>query len=129
MAVLFKSGVVTTGVAPAGVRILAAIDGLSQMLGRHLTVTSVSDGNRKPDDPHKRGEAVDLRSGDLSEAQILASHRWLTKTLGHDFTVLYEVPVKPNGVLASIAYVNKSATAGHFHIQIRKGFGVWPTTT
>lgn len=129
MALLFKPGVETSGLAPAGVRILARLDAVSEVIGRHLTVTSVSDGVRRPTDPHKRGEAVDVRTSDLSEGQILAAHTWLTKSLGPDFTVLYEVRSKPNGVLGSIAYVSTSATASHFHLQLRRGLGVWPRTS
>jgi hypothetical protein len=58
--------------------------------------------------------------------RIVSVYNHLQEQLGPDFTVLYEVKVKPNGVLSGIAYVNPDATAEHLHLQIRKGL-VWPT--
>lgn len=126
MPIRFEPGVSTAGLAPGGVRILGALDGLSDVLGVDLTVTSVTDGNRLPTDPHPLGNAADARTFNLSEAQVLTGHKWLQGRLGPDFTVLYEVREKPTGVLGSIAYVNSKATGPHWHIQVRKGFGPWP---
>jgi hypothetical protein len=119
------ASVTLNGLAPAGVRILAALDRATQILKRDLVVTCGTDSHPS-DDPHTKGCALDVRTKDLPEGAILALVAALRADLGADFTVLYEVPTTPNGVLASIAYVNTGASAAHLHIQLRKGFGSYP---
>jgi len=61
-----KPGVEFTTIAPAGYCILAAIKAASVRLGVDLTITSACDGQHSgPSDPHKLGEAYDVRSHDL----------------------------------------------------------------
>lgn len=121
----FAPGVTLNGLKPAGARILAALDGATFAMKRNLLVTCGTNGH-PPTDPHTLGAALDVRTKDLPEATILALVQWLRKALGPDFTVLFEVPSKPVGVLASIAYINPVATGPHIHIQLRKGFGPYP---
>ena len=124
--VRFKPGVDLRGLAPAGARLLAAVDFVAQAMGRDLTVTCGTDSHGA-DDPHTRGAALDVRVADLSDDQTLVAYDNLRKLLGHEFTVLYEVPEKPAGLLAGIAYVNPAASGPHFHLQVRKGYrGAWP---
>ncbi|WP_460292378.1 hypothetical protein, partial [Bacillus cereus] len=59
--VRLKPGVKLDGLAPAGIRILAAIDAAAQVLKRDLTVTCGTEGH-PPTDPHTCGEALDLRT-------------------------------------------------------------------
>ena len=122
-----KPGVTFDGLKPAGVRLLAAIDRMSQILVRDLMITCGTDSHPAMD-PHTRGEAVDVRTSDLPPAVILTLVNGLTKLLGPDFTVLYETPVKKTDVLASIAYFNPQATGEHLHLQLRKNYGPWPPT-
>lgn len=122
--------VVLTGLAPAGIRLLSALDLMAQTIRRDLTVTCGLEAHTEG--AHPRGEALDVRTRDLSEPQILVLVDGLKKVLGRDFTVLYEVPTKPVGALAPISFVNAGATGPHLHLQLKKGFGKWPpepTTT
>ena len=75
MSVKVKPGVRFDVIAPGGYLILAAIKAASKELGLDLTITSGTDGAHSgPKDPHKTGEAYDVRSHDFSheqKAQIL----------------------------------------------------------
>lgn len=113
-----------TGLAPAGIRILAAIDRMTTILGHDLTVTSGLDSHTSGQ--HPKGQALDVRTKDLTEGVILALYHGMKKALGPDFTVLYEVKTKPLGVLGQIATVNMNASAPHIHAQLRKDFGPYP---
>lgn len=115
-----KAGVSFSVIAPAGGVILAALGMAAMSLKRDLTITCWAEGHAATD-PHTLGEAADLSVRDMPEATILALVMGLRSTLGPKFTVLYEVPVKPHGVLASLAYVNPAASAAHLHIQRAKG--------
>ena len=62
-----KEGVLFQKIAPAGFRILSAIDQVSQALSVNLVITSGTDGEHSgPNDPHHRGEAFDVRSQSFS---------------------------------------------------------------
>lgn len=121
--VRLKSGAAFPTLAPAGIRILSAIDQASQALGVDLYITSGSEAmGRLATDPHPSGEAVDISVKGLSADQIAAIKAHLEQTLGRLFTVLYEVPKSPpDPTLRSIAYVNVRATGAHFHIQRKRG--------
>lgn len=67
-AIRFKAGCQTSVLAPAGVRILGALERCAQVLQRELVITCGSDSHG-PDDPHSKGEAFDVRSHDLTPAQ------------------------------------------------------------
>lgn len=113
-----------SGLQPAGLRILAALDRLARSFNTDVELTSVV---RSDSGGHGRGEAVDVSVRAFSDVEIASAWHWLRRELGDDFTVLYEVPTAPAGeILAPIAYVSKSATGPHFHIQLKKGFGPWP---
>ncbi len=61
-----KEGVEFTVIAPAGWMILQALKNASAYLMRDLTITSACDGQHSgPEDPHKKGEAYDVRSNDI----------------------------------------------------------------
>jgi len=116
--------VTPAGLSPAGFRILAAIDHLAQLFLIDMVATSIV---RASSTVHQRGEAVDISVRDWPEWRVMAVWTTLRSSLGTDFAVLYEVPALPDqGILRDIAYHNPSATAPHLHIQLRKGFGVWP---
>lgn len=122
-----KKGVVLHPITPALIRLIGVTDQAVRLLGRDLTITCGREGHAIGD-PHTRGEAIDIRTRDLPEGTILTLFNWLKATLGSAWTVLYEVPERPHGVLASICYVNPSASAQHIHVQPRRGTS-WPPTT
>lgn len=67
MAIRVKDGVDFSVLRPAGFCILSALKQTSDRLGVNLTITSGCDGvHSGPLDPHKTGEAFDVRSHDLS---------------------------------------------------------------
>jgi hypothetical protein len=115
-----KPSVVFATIRPGGFRLIAALDTATRVMGQDLLISCGTEGHAF-DDPHTRGEAVDLSVNGFAEGQILALVDYLRKQLGPSFTVLYEVPTKPSGVLASMAYVNPGATAPHLHLQVKKG--------
>lgn len=105
-----KEGVLFGVIAPAGFRILSAIDAASRMLNENITITSGTDGEHSgPDDPHHRGEAYDVRTWDLdAPAKVLAFiQQALTLSMGPDrFFAFIEASGTPNE---------------HIHIQTKKG--------
>jgi len=120
-----KAGAGFPVLAPAGIRILAALDQTAQQFGLVLLVTSGSEPmGRDPADPHPLGEAVDVSVQGLTPDDIRELRNEFMVRLGSAFTVLYETP-HPSPELASIAYVNPKATGDHFHLQRRKGT-TWP---
>lgn len=124
--VRLKDGVVLAPLTPALIRLLAVIDQGARLLGRDLTVTCGREAH-PPSDPHTLGAAIDLRAKDLPDGPAMALLQFLRAQLGAEFTVLYETPTKLTSALAPYAYVNPSATAVHVHMQVRKGFGPWPS--
>ena len=65
-----KSGVEFSKIAPAGFRILSALDQVSQKLGLDFVITSACDGLHSGEmDPHHTGEAYDVRSHDFTPEQ------------------------------------------------------------
>jgi hypothetical protein len=67
-----KDGVQFTVIAPAGFRILAAIDAACKKIGHDVTITSACDGTHSGvDDPHHKGRAYDIRTHDVPDKQAL----------------------------------------------------------
>jgi hypothetical protein len=100
-----KDGVEFTVIAPAGFRILSAIDQAAATLGRDLVITSACDGlHSGPNDPHHLGRAFDIRSHDIENKQETLDA--IMKFLGAKFFGFLESPNTDNE---------------HFHIQIRQG--------
>ena len=61
-----KDGVRFAVIAPAGFRILSAIDQTAAALGHDLVITSACDGEHSGlSDPHHTGEAYDIRTHDF----------------------------------------------------------------
>src|SRR6266568_9531704 len=96
-------------IAPAGFRILAALDWVAQTLGHDITITSGTDGAHSgPDDPHHLGCAYDGRTHDLSNTA--AKHRLLTYTMGF------------LGDEKFFGWIEAAGTANeHIHVQLRHG--------
>lgn len=116
-----KTGVTLTGLAPEGFTIAGAIERATRVFNVNLVVTSAV----RPDDTdsmHALGKALDVRTSNLTPAQIVALYWWLTVELGPSFVVLFEtnsIASLPSE-LRSIAYYNASATANHFHLGARR---------
>ena len=108
-------------IAPAGFRILAALDLAAQECDMELIITCGTDSHTLPD-PHCSGEAYEVSVQMLSAQQIAYLKSHLEDTLGPLFTVLYETPKVPSDpTLRSIAFVNIAATGAHMHVQRKKG--------
>jgi hypothetical protein len=93
-----KDGVAFTTIAPAGFRILRAIDYTANRLGLDLTITSACDGDHSgPGDPHHAGEAFDLRTHGLTDAKLQDVLHTLGSVLNSEqFFVLHESIGTPN---------------------------------
>lgn len=97
-----KSGV-TWIYTPGLFRMLEALKAISVAIAHDLTITSASDGTHSgPTDPHKTGNALDVRSHDLTDEQKQAVLAGLKAELTPAFTFFLESPDTPNE---------------HFHIQ------------
>ncbi len=65
-----KIGVQFTEISPAGFHILAALEYVANRIEHDVTITSACDGEHSgPEDPHKTGDAYDVRSHDLPDKQ------------------------------------------------------------
>lgn len=108
-------------IAPAGFRILSALDRATELMSTDLLITCGTDSHPSSD-PHATGEAYDVSVASLAPNQIVNLKHMLEEDLGTLFTVLFETPTKPvDSRLAPIAYVNKDATGPHLHIQRKRG--------
>ena len=115
-------------IAPGGFRILAALDAACQAIEHDLTITAGTNDHEQG--RHPLGEAYDVRTRDLTSAQILRLLRILTSTLGPAFTVLYERPTpEPDAALAAVAFINPHASGPHLHVQVKKGTWYPPQPT
>ncbi|MGD9854841.1 MAG: hypothetical protein AB7U20_07800 [Planctomycetaceae bacterium] len=122
-----RDGVVLTGLAPGGLRIIAALDIVCQRLGKDLWITSAV---RENSAAHARGTAIDVsvvgdygkKEDDLTPTEIVALVQNLRVNLGSRFTVLFEMPTMPKDPsLRLVVTINPKATAPHVHVQVRKG--------
>jgi hypothetical protein len=108
LSIKVKAGVQFDVVAPAGFLILSAMKAVSNALNVPLVITSGTDGNHSGTlDPHKTGEAYDVRSHDFdphTKAVVLAA---MMEDLGRDHFY---------GVLEGADTPNE-----HFHFQRRIG--------
>jgi hypothetical protein len=118
-----KPGVSFAVIAPAGFRILAALDTVARKLGQDLTISSACDGEHSgPTDPHKAGHAYDVRTHDLPAS------------LKHDLPLLVlrelrepdeALPIPVSIGLASRRFYAQLEHPGepgeHIHIQLRTG--------
>ena len=108
MALLLKEGVSLDGLAEAGARIMSALEEASEMLEKDLTLTCTT-GDHPPTDPHSNGNAIDIRTRDLEDAEKAWLREYLRIQLGRQFYVAQEMDDTPG------------ATAEHLHVQLRKG--------
>lgn len=106
--VTVKPGVEFATIAPGGFAILSAIQRACIASQVNLTITSGTDGEHSgPTDPHKRGEAYDIRTHGLIEAEKASVLSNLMGVLGWErFYAFVESP---------------NTESEHLHVQIRKG--------
>lgn len=107
MSVSVKDGVEFEIIAPAGFLILSAIKRASAETGLDLVITSGTDGEHSgPMDPHKLGEAYDVRSKDFVRDQKFYVLKSIMDILGwEDFYGFLENPEMSNE---------------HYHIQRKR---------
>lgn len=88
---------VTWVYAPGLFRMVEAMKAVSVGIGHDLTITSAADGAHSgPADPHHTGNALDIRTHDLTDAQKQAVVAGLTAELAPAFTLFIEAPNTPN---------------------------------
>jgi hypothetical protein len=98
---------VTFACHPAGFRILEALKTVAIAAGCDLTITSGSDGvHSGPTDPHKSGQAYDIRTKDLTTEKKLLVLAGVQAELGPRFFAFLEAPNTANE---------------HMHVQRTKG--------
>lgn len=103
-----KPGVLFAVIAPAGFRILSALDQVAGAMKCDLTITSACDGQHSgPADPHHRGEAYDVRTHDLSGEERQQLVGCVMKLLGWEHFF---------GFLEDAGTANE-----HAHFQVKKG--------
>lgn len=103
-----KDGVRFDVIAPGGFDIIAALQRTARSLLNDLTITSGTDGEHSgPTDPHKRGEAYDVRSQGFSTELKQAILNGVMRILGFD---------RFYGFLEAEGTANE-----HFHFQVKKG--------
>jgi hypothetical protein len=121
-----KPGVLFTTIAPAGFRLLAAIDKAARVLSVELTITSACDGEHSgPNDPHHRGEAYDVRTHGLTDGIKDAVLRVvLTELRDNEPALPRPVEGTPRS-LATVRFFGFLESAGganeHLHFQLRRG--------
>lgn len=103
-----KEAVSFAKIAPAGFRILSALDQVAAKLDADLIITSGCDGTHSgPEDPHHSGEAYDVRSHDFDQLTK-------DKILAAAMTIL--------GWSAFYVFLEAEGTDNeHFHFQRKKG--------
>lgn len=121
-----KPGVLFTTIAPAGFRMLSAIEGAARACRVDLTITSACDGEHSgPDDPHHRGEAYDVRAHGLSDWQKVS----VLDAILRACTAPGEGPPAEGSTIAVgwttaqfFGFLEAAGTDNeHLHVQLRKG--------
>ncbi len=106
-AVLIKKGVTFGVIAPGGYAILSALRAIAHHADFDITITSGTDGEHAPNSKHYDGNAYDIRTHGLTEAQQDYILNGLEMALGTEqFYVELEQPGTPNE---------------HIHIQTKRG--------
>jgi hypothetical protein len=121
--VRFKAGVLPIKPAPAGVRILGALDATARRLKLDLVVTC-ADKEHPPSDPHSAGEAMDVRLHDFDDATKRLVLREVMLELQNEGDML-DAPIPTNIGLATLHFYGQiekpNDPAVHLHVQRRAG--------
>lgn len=70
-----------------------------------MVITSGRDGHHMPGSKHPEGNAVDIRTRDLSPPDVVTFRNAVRSALGPDFDVVMESSTTPG------------STAGHLHVE------------
>jgi hypothetical protein len=81
---------VKSGVTPRNLVIAAAVANTAQILGLELTITSGTDGKHKRGSKHYSGEALDVRTRNLTKANVKRVVDMLAARLGRGYDVVLE---------------------------------------
>jgi hypothetical protein len=121
--VRFKAGVLPIKPAPAGIRILGALDATARRLKRDLLVTC-ADKEHPPADPHSTGEAFDVRTHDVDDATKRLILRELMLELQNEGDML-DAPIATGIGLSTLYFYGQiefpNDPREHLHIQLRRG--------
>jgi hypothetical protein len=116
-----KPGVQFTVIAPAGFRLLGALDTVARRLKVDLTITCGTEAHPSTD-PHSTGEAYDVRTHDLTDDQKRAVLRELLLELSDDQTA--DTPMIVSDGLGTRGFwgwiENPGMPAEHIHVQRRQ---------
>lgn len=126
--VTVKTGAMLNGLAPAGIRLLAALEVTARRLNLHLVVTCGTDSH-PPNDPHSLGVALDIRTND----QTFETKKLMLNALIAEVSegALDAPMVISNGLGTSLFWgwiENPGAADEHLHAQLRHG-RVYPPFT
>jgi hypothetical protein len=121
-----KPGVTFTTIAPAGFRLLQAIERAARSTGLDLVITSACDGMHSgPADPHHRGEAYDVRTRGLTEPQKDELVRQIIGGCNDPGEVPpFPLATTPRSCATArfFGFVEAPGTVNeHIHVQLRKG--------
>lgn len=109
--ILVKEGVEFTIIAPAGFRILGALEAVARAHALTVTITSACDGTHSgPEDPHHLGNAYDIRTHDLPDPAIFLQE--LQGELGTE--EFYSFIEDPN---TSNMHIHVQLTKGHTYLE------------
>ena len=112
-------------IRPAGFRILAALDRIARHWIRDLWLTSGTDGTHSgPTDPHKTGEAYDVRSKDCAsmEEKIKLVRLIVLELCEHPDEGVFVAGPTGFANVHFFAFVEAVGTGNeHIHVQRRKG--------
>ncbi len=121
-----KPGVQFSVIAPAGFRLLAALDTTARRLAVDLTITCGSDSH-PPTDPHSTGEAYDVRTHDFTDDQKQAILRELLLELSDGTPE--DAPLAVSDGLGTKGFwgwiENPGLPTEHLHVQ-RRNRTVYP---
>lgn len=132
-ALQLKPGARLDALTVGGAAILGALFRAATNLPFDLVVTSGTDGAHSgPQDPHHRGDALDVRSQGLTPAEkssVLALVMHDLATLTHHFGRNAALVETSDGLATALffGFLEAPGTANeHFHFQVRKGSVVPP---
>lgn len=90
MALSLKPGVQFWGIHSRIVAALPVLEQIYSKFGQDLVITSARDGVHKPHSKHYSGEALDLRTFNLTPLERPEAHFDIHTALGSDFDVVLE---------------------------------------
>lgn len=123
MIVTVKAGVSFAVIAPAGFRLLGAIERTARRLQMPLVITCACEAH-PPTDPHSHGEAFDVRTHDFDAATKLRLLRALMEDLVDEADPT-DGPTTTAGGIATREFFGQvehpDQPTEHLHVQRRKG--------